>query len=113
VAPTGQTPTAGRTIAPLKPTRILSSPYLRCQETVRPLAEHTSVEVERTSALAPDAPLVAWSVIRELSAPGSLSGVVLGSHGEVIDAVLTELAAAEGMELTRRPPGQKGCVDTG
>ena len=97
-------------IAPLKPTRIVSSTYLRCLQTVAPLSTDIGLEIEQTPALAPDAPVVALDLIRELSTPRSSSGVVLCTHGEVMGAVLTEMAAHDGMELERRPPGPKGCA---
>jgi 8-oxo-(d)GTP phosphatase len=97
-------------VASLKPTRLISSPHLRCLQTTAPLAAHVGLEVERTPALAPDAPVVALGLVRELSTPRSPSGVVLCTHGEVMGAVLTEMAAADGVELERRPPGLKGCA---
>lgn len=99
-----------KVIVPLRPARIISSPFLRCLETMGPLAGHAGLEVERTPALAPDAPVVALSLIRDLTVPGSQSGVVLCTHGEVMGAVLTEMATEDGVELARRPLGLKGCV---
>jgi broad specificity phosphatase PhoE len=97
-------------LAPLHPTRIVASPYRRCLDTMGPLAAHLDLEIERTPALAPDAPVVALSLVRELSAPSQPSGVVVCTHGEVIGAVLSEMATEDGVELERRPPGLKGCV---
>jgi hypothetical protein len=36
--------------------------------------------------------------------------VVLCTHGEVIGDVLARLAREDGVRLSRRPPGLKGCV---
>jgi len=94
----------------LHPTRIVSSPYVRCLQTVAPVAAEVDLEVERTPALAPDASVVALGLLRELSTPPSSSGVVLCTHGEVMGLVLTEMAAEDGVELERRPPGLKGCM---
>jgi hypothetical protein len=77
---------------------------------VGPLSAHVGLDVERTPALAPDAPVVALSLIRELSAPPARSGVVLCTHGEVMGTVLSEMATEDGVELERRPPGLKGSV---
>ena len=71
----------------------MSSPHLRCLQTIAPLAAHVGLEVERAPALAPDAPVAALSLIRGLSASQSPSGVVLRTHGEVMGAVLTEMVA--------------------
>ncbi len=99
-----------KVISPLKPKRIVSSPHTRCMQTMAPTAAAVGIEVERSPALAPDAPVVALGLIRELSAPRSPSGVVLCTHGEVMGAVLQELAAEDGFKFERRPPGLKGCV---
>jgi 8-oxo-dGTP diphosphatase len=96
-------------LSPLKPMQLVSSPYLRCLQTMAPLAAHVGLEVEQSPALAPDAASAALSLIRGLSAPQSPSGVVLCTHGEVMGAVLTEMAAEDGVELERRPTGLKGC----
>src|SRR5579864_3821639 len=44
----------------LKPQRVLSSPYLRCTETVRPLAEALGVVVEMEDRLAEGAGIAAY-----------------------------------------------------
>lgn len=97
-------------IAPLEPTRIVSSPYRRCTETMGPLAATVGLEVEKTPALAPYSAFVTLSMIRELTSRGSPSGVVLCTHGEVIGTVMTEIAAEDGVELERPPPGLKGSM---
>jgi broad specificity phosphatase PhoE len=97
-------------LLPLKPTRIISSPFLRCIQTMAPLASRVDVDVEPSLDLAPDAAIAAMGLIRKLTAPRSPSGVVLCTHGEVMGAVLTEMAAEDGLELERRPPGLKGCA---
>lgn len=97
-------------LLPLKPTRIISSGYLRCLQTMGPLEAQTGIEVERSDALAPDSPLKALEMVRELSGPPNRVGTVLCTHGEVMGIVLMELASRDGVELERRPPGWKGCV---
>jgi 8-oxo-dGTP diphosphatase len=64
-------------------TRIVSSPYVRCIETVEPLADALGVEVEIDERLAEGTPrdLV-------LSLLEQLDGGVACTHGDVIEAVL-------------------------
>lgn len=67
-------------LAPARPVRVLSSPFLRCVQTVAPLARHLGIDVEPEEALAEGTP---WPDTRTiaLGAPGPL---VLCSHGDVI-----------------------------
>jgi phosphohistidine phosphatase SixA len=95
-------------IAPLDPMRILTSPHVRCVETVGPLAAHTGLAIERSSVLSPDEPAKALRLVRKLSAPTSDSGVVLCTHREVIERVLPALSKEDEVNLERRPPGLKG-----
>jgi 8-oxo-dGTP diphosphatase len=99
-----------RMLAPMKPVRILSSPYRRCLETMAPTAAKAGLDIERRRALEPDTPAKALALIRQMTAPGSPSGVVLCTHGEILGAVLAQLAKQDGVRLPRRPPGLKGCA---
>lgn len=82
-------------LAPFEPDRILSSPYLRCVDTVRPLASRLGREVEQSHALAEGADTgFALGLVNDLA--GSVA--VLSSHGDVIPDVLDHLAG-RGMEL--------------
>jgi 8-oxo-dGTP diphosphatase len=60
-------------------TRILTSPYVRCVQTVEPLAAALGVELEETPALAED---VARADIMSLLATTG-AGTVLCTHGDV------------------------------
>lgn len=70
-------------------TSVLSSPYVRCLETVVPLAGALELEVEEEDSLAegagPD-----WAMTR-LAANG---GAVLCTHGDVMMEVISNLAEA-------------------
>ncbi len=67
--------------------RILSSPYLRCVQTVEPLAKLADLPVEDTSALEEGiAPPTALRCLQGLP-----DGAVACSHGDVIQAVLRHL----------------------
>lgn len=97
-------------IAPLKPTRIISSPHLRCLQTIAPTASAAGRKIERSASLEPSAPAKALRLVRRLSAPKSKSGTVLCTHREILNVVLSEISKKDGVKLERRPPGAKGAV---
>lgn len=92
-----------------EPTRLLSSPYLRCLQTMEPIAAKTGLAVEEADALTPSAGERAVTLVRELSGAGPESRFVLCTHGEVIGEALAMLASEDGVRLRRHPPGPKGC----
>ena len=61
--------------------RIVSSPYVRCVETVEPLAGALGLSVEQDDRLAEGAGRASLDLLRE-------DGVVGCTHGDVVDAVL-------------------------
>lgn len=76
-------------LAATSPTRILSSPLIRCVETVQPLADALGIVVEPHPALAESADLdETWALLEELV--GS-ERAVLCSHGDVIPPLLDRL----------------------
>lgn len=65
--------------------RLASSPYVRCVQTLEPLAQALGQEVEPDAALAEGAdPSRALTLLRD-------SGAVVCTHGDVIEAVLDAL----------------------
>jgi 8-oxo-dGTP diphosphatase len=66
-------------------TRVLSSPYVRCRETVEPLAQRVGVPVELSDALREGAPLAESLQLAEKVA-GENS--VLCTHGDVLGNLL-------------------------
>ena len=96
-------------IVPLHPTRLISSPYTRCLQTMELMATQTGIAIEEEDALIPNAGQRAIEVVRGL-ATGTSTRVVLCTHGEVIGEVLGALASEDGVRLGRRPPGLKGCT---
>ncbi len=79
--------------------RVLSSPYLRCVQTVEPLADKLGLPVEEAPALAEGASSEeAVSLLRDLVG----TSAVLCTHGDLIPPILDTLAATEGLPL---PPG--------
>jgi 8-oxo-dGTP diphosphatase len=86
--------------------RVVSSPFVRCRETVEPLAAGASVEVTVDERLAEGAgPYGALALVRE-TAP---NGGVLCSHGDVIPELLALIERA-GVDLGDDPRCEKGSV---
>jgi 8-oxo-(d)GTP phosphatase len=83
-----------RALAPFTPARILSSPLVRCVQTVTPLSDALGIPIERSPSLVPEAGAAAALLARQVSPagpdseadePGPGPGtVVLCTHGEVI-----------------------------
>jgi broad specificity phosphatase PhoE len=86
--------------------RVLSSPYVRCIETVAPIAGARRLAIEPDDALAEGGDLDAvFTIIRKHIA----TGAVLCSHGDIIPAVLESLAAS-GIDIGPDPRCPKGCT---
>ena len=87
-------------------TRVLSSPYPRCVETVAPLARRLGIDVETHSVLAEGA-----DGRRTLALMMDLAGTeaVLCSHGDVIPDVL-RLLVITGMPINGRRRNAKGSI---
>lgn len=68
-------------LRPLGVSRVVSSPYARCVETVQPLAAALEVPVEPDHRLAEGAGSAALELVRE-------PGVVCCTHGDIVHAVL-------------------------
>ncbi len=75
-------------VQPFGPTQILSSPFLRCVETVQPLAGRLAIPVEISDRLVPGAQKRVGAFLREI-ATDTTSPVVVCTHGEVIQVVQT------------------------
>jgi 8-oxo-dGTP diphosphatase len=65
--------------------RLISSPYVRCQQTLRPLAARSFRTIETSRLLAPDAR--ASDLDAFLNDP-NLEGAVLCTHGETLSALI-------------------------
>lgn len=61
--------------------RILSSPYVRCVQTVEPLAAALGVELEEDDRLAEGAGAAAAALLME-------DGVVCCTHGDIVEALV-------------------------
>ena len=89
-------------------TRVLASPFLRCRQTVEPLADRLGVEVESHDALAEGADARAsLALIQALAG----TDAVLCSHGDVIPDVL-RLLELTGTAINGRRGNAKGSVWT-
>ena len=90
-------------LADLEVDRVLSSPSVRCVQSVRPLALARRVGVEERPELAEGAS--ATSALELLHSTGG--AVAACSHGDVIPAIVTELAAG-GVDLQGPTAWKKG-----
>jgi broad specificity phosphatase PhoE len=86
--------------------RVLSSPYVRCLETVVPIAGARRLAIEPEDALGEGGDL---DSVLTLVRKHIVNGALLCSHGDVIPAVLSSLAAS-GVDLGPDPLCPKGCT---
>ena len=86
--------------------RVMTSPYSRCLETVRPLALALGLKVEVTEALAEGHGVEALRLARSLAQ----DKVALCTHGDVILDILVPLADEDRLDLGPRPRQAKGSV---
>ena len=86
--------------------RVVSSPYVRCVQTVRPLALDRGLPVETSEALAEGAPL---EQALALLAEAVRTPTVLCTHGDVVPAIVLHLAE-RGAELDGERDWKKGSV---
>ena len=84
-------------------TRLVSSPFRRCRETLEPLAEHLGLAVETDDRLAEG---MGFSGALDLAAELQDAPAVICSHGDVIPDLLDALQR-RGMRLKHEPRWQK------
>jgi 8-oxo-dGTP diphosphatase len=85
-------------------TRVLSSPLVRCIQTVEPIAQRHGIEVEPSDLMAERAPTAkALALIRSLAGTEAM----LCSHGDVIPAVISAMAS-DGVRVHGRRSAAKG-----
>ena len=100
-----QAETIARRLGEFPVTRVLSSPYLRCVQTVEPLAIKVGLEVEQTDALGEGEPFA--PVIDLLTNLPDYS--VLCSHGDILPDTIAALER-RGMMVPGPPDWRKGVV---
>jgi 8-oxo-(d)GTP phosphatase len=81
------------TLADLGADRLISSPYLRCVQTVEPAAARLHRPIEERAGLAEGA---AWAEIEGVFAELEGSLPALSTHGDVIEALLPGLGCKKG-----------------
>jgi 8-oxo-dGTP diphosphatase len=86
-------------------TTVISSPYLRCIQTVSPLASMLGIEIEESEDLVEGAG--GTGAARLLATAGD--GTVFCSHGDVLHELVGHLAA-NGAPLSPAMPFEKGAV---
>ncbi len=94
------------TLTELPVARVLTSPYVRCAQTVAPLAAAVGLELEEEPALAEGAP---GAFVERLLDELAGSAAVLCSHGDVVSG-LVGAAAAEGARLAGGLRWGKGSI---
>lgn len=95
---------AAEAFAPVS--RVLSSPYVRCVETVAPLANQRGLEVELSDDLLEGQSCAAVKLVRTLAG----SDLAVCTHGDVIAEILVSLADEDGVDLGPNPRQAKGSV---
>jgi phosphohistidine phosphatase SixA len=85
---------------------LVTSPYVRCIETLVPLASQAARSLEMSDALAEGATLEqAWSLVRKFASEGA----VLCTHGDVVPMLLGHLEA-RGVAIGDDPQWPKGSM---
>ena len=99
-----------RLLAHFDPTRILSADPLRCQQTMRPLAQSLGLPIEDEPLLAdatyPGREQAAVDLLRALGHPHEAT--VASSQGPVIADVVSRLAEDDDIDLPSPPGSEKG-----
>ena len=104
LSPEGETQAGGlvRLLDQFRIARVLSSPYLRCTQTVAPVAMSRRLDVEATDDLAEGAGRAGLVLVRSvLEASGD---ILLCTHGDVMEEVL------DGLGVRRSEETEKGAT---
>lgn len=95
-------------LEPHEPVRVVSSPLVRCLQTVGPLARRLGLSIEESEALGPQADREAARLLRSL-ASGARTTVVC-THGETIEALQRRLARPGKLAFGPGGAHEKGSV---
>jgi len=85
--------------------RILSSPYVRCVQTVEPVAEKLRIQIEHRPELAEGA---SFGAVMALLREAGGSTIIWCTHGDIVPAVLEGVSEHDGVELPDDPQYPKG-----
>jgi len=77
--------------------RLISSPFLRCRQTLRPLAARSPRAIETSRLLSPDA---RPGELHEFLADPDLEGAVLCTHGETLSALIRRWREKDGVTFS-------------
>ncbi len=100
-----QSNAVARRLAKKNVTALYASPYVRCMQTLEPLAELAGLEVQPEKRLFEDEPFEpVLDLLNEVE-----DGAVLCSHGDIIPAVIKALVR-RGMEVQTPPDWAKASV---
>jgi len=92
-------------LAALEVTGLYSSPYVRCVQTLQPLADRLGREIEIDQRLSEDEPFEPMlELLTEVP-----DGAVLSSHGDMIPATISALER-RGMEIRTPPDWRKASL---
>jgi 8-oxo-dGTP diphosphatase len=87
-------------------TKIVSSPYKRCKETIEPLANRLDLPVEEAEVLGEGS--TGEAVLDLVAQMQGDDVVVLCTHGDVLPDALDAAARRDGMRLEDKPKWPKG-----
>lgn len=93
-----------------EPHRIISSPLVRCLETVEPVATCLALPVEACDRLGPGADREAAQLVRELALGSDARSVVICTHGETIEALQRRLTRSSKLKFGPGGAHEKGSV---
>lgn len=95
-------------LARYEPAQVVSSPHVRCVQTVEPVAAQLGLSVERTEALGPNADRAAARLLVSLAS--ARHPVVVCTHGETIEALQRRLARPGKLAFGPGGAHEKGSV---
>jgi len=94
-----------KTLIDLKPTALISSPAVRCMQTLEPLSEATKIKVVSDQRLFEDGDVAKMIELLEDAQDSS----VISSHGDMIPQVI-KILQRRGMEINSKPDWRKAAV---
>jgi phosphohistidine phosphatase SixA len=96
-------------VAPYTPERIISSPFLRCVQSVAPLAQATGITTRNSPSLTPESGAAASVLALNVGTRGT-GAVVLCTHGEVIHYLQSRFGRDGPSNFNADAPREKGSV---
>lgn len=96
-------------LAGFAPRRIVSSPFLRCLQTLQPLARRLGVTVEESELLVPDAGRRAVAFVATMARDAN-GPLVLCTHGETIETLQKRFGRSKKLGFAPGSPHEKGSI---